>query len=179
MINKIYQKRIKTNEDGFTLIEMLVSMALFSIVIVVIMGSILTIVDVNRKSRSLTVVMNDLNFVLESITRTVKTGEILNETDGVLSEIEVEDQEGRIILYRWEDGAIERNVDGRGYISLTSNQIEITDADFILFDDSDNYQPRLLISVEGEVVITPKVRSAFKIQTSVAQRNLDDEDLFN
>lgn len=176
MFNKIFEKRIQKHEHGFTLVEMLVSMALFSIVIVVIMGSILTIVDVNRKSQSLTVVMNDLNFVLESITRTVKTGEIQDVSDGV---IRVTDQNGRDIRYRWneEEGTIERDVDDNGtnYISLTSDQIEITDADFVLFDNNDNYQPRLLIAVEGEVTITERIRSAFKIQTSVAQRNLDDD----
>jgi prepilin-type N-terminal cleavage/methylation domain-containing protein len=181
MFKNFFNKKIqKETEKGFTLIEMLVSLALFSIVIVVIMGSILTIVDVNRKSQSLTVVMNDLNFVLESITRTVKTGEI-QTGHGSRSEIEIIDQEGRVITYRFENGAIERKTEEGGeesdYISLTSEQIEITAASFDVFDDEYNFQPRILIFLDGEVAITERIRSAFRIQTTVSQRNLDDDHL--
>jgi prepilin-type N-terminal cleavage/methylation domain-containing protein len=175
------QKNIAKNQQGFTLVEMLVSIALFSIVIVVCMGSILTIVDVNRKSQSLSIVMNDLNFVLESMTRSIKTGEI---TDFSNDDITIIDQNGREIIYRFNNGKIERSIGTPAeYISLTSNQIEITQAGFYVFDNNinpstDNLQPRVLISLTGEVNITERVNSAFKIQTTVSQRNLDDNDLY-
>jgi prepilin-type N-terminal cleavage/methylation domain-containing protein len=170
------------NESGFTLIEMLVSIALFSIVIVVVMGSILTIVDVNRKSQSLTVVMNDLNFVLESVTRTIKTGSnLLGNTDG--DQITVTNQDEDRVVYKFEGGAIQRSVDSSVFIDLTSTQIEIIDAKFILFNadgiDPGSKQPRVLISIEGRVDISTDISSSFKIQTTVSQRNLDDIDLYD
>jgi prepilin-type N-terminal cleavage/methylation domain-containing protein len=176
ILNK--QKNKLKSESGFTLIEMMVSLSLFSIVIVVMMGSILTIVDVNRKSQSLSIVMNDLNFVLESITRTIKTGDGLSVDPGG-EWIEVINQENETITYRLYDGSIQRDVDNGGYIDLTSDQLVITDASFILFNVDNNRQPRLLISIEGEVTITEEINSAFKIQTTISQRNLDDDDLYN
>ena len=189
-MNLLKAQNNTNNESGFTLIEMLVSIALFSIVIVVVMGSILTIVDVNRKSQSLTVVMNDLNFVLESVTRTIKTGDSLTANNSG-DEVQVTNQDGNIVIYRFEDGAIKRKFDdittagddGDEFIDLTSDQIVITDAAFILFNadgtESGSKQPRLLITVEGQVDVSNDISSVFKIQTTVSQRNLDDQDLYD
>ena len=66
----------KTQQKGFTLIEMLDSVALFSVVLVVTLGSILTIMDSNKKARSLMSVMNNLNFSIDSMTRSIKAGKI-------------------------------------------------------------------------------------------------------
>lgn len=156
-------------DRGFTLVEMLTSVAIFSIVLVVIMGSIITVIDVNRKAQSLTIVMNDLNFVLESMTRTIKTGEVI--ADGP-SFITIENQDDEEITYTFSDGAIFRSVDDGDDISVTSSQIDIQEAEFNVFDGP-NQQPRVLILVAGEVQTSPDISSAFKIQTTVSQRNLD------
>jgi prepilin-type N-terminal cleavage/methylation domain-containing protein len=179
MINLKSQNNIET-QAGFTLVEMLVSVALFSIVIVVTMGSILTIIDVNRKSQTMMVVMNDLNFSLESFTRTVKTGqfEYVNEAR---TELAVINQVGSEVVYKIENEAIHRRVDPDPldgstpeFIKLTSDQIVITEGVFKVFNDSDNEQPRVLVALEGSVSISPRITSSFKIQTTVSQRNLDD-----
>ena len=59
---------------GFTLIEMMVAVSIFAIVVMISMTAILSIVDSNRKAQSLKSVMNNLNFALETMTRSIKTG---------------------------------------------------------------------------------------------------------
>jgi prepilin-type N-terminal cleavage/methylation domain-containing protein len=178
----------KNTEKGFTLIEMLVSVGLFSIVLLVVMGSILTIVDVNRKSQSLTVVMNDLNFVLEAMTRTIKTGELDSLDSRSYNPIGIVDQDGRIVQYAFEEtdnkGRIERTITIPGNppgdtISLTSSQMDIDKAEFTVFNDPNNLQPRVLVLLKGTVEVGPKISSDFMIQTTVSQRNLDNADLPN
>ncbi len=63
-----------TSNRGFTLIEMIVSLALFTVVAVVSIGALLKIMDANKKSISLKTVTNNINFALESMTREMRVG---------------------------------------------------------------------------------------------------------
>lgn len=62
----------KNNKKGFTLIEMIVSVFIFSIVMTVAAGSILSIMQSNKKAQSLKAVMNNMNLSLESIVKDIK-----------------------------------------------------------------------------------------------------------
>ncbi len=177
----------KTCNRGFTLIEMMVSISLFSIVLIVMMGSIITVIDVNRKSQTLANVMNDVNFALESINRTIVTGELkTGNTGSVTSEsIESIDQNDNNVKYSLGDDG------GRGFIlrtigtgasaesvALTSKEVDIKTLDFQVFDNDDNKQPRVLVLIEGEAKSAKEITSSFRIQTSIGQRNLDSQDLY-
>ncbi len=190
MFNKIPTKKSRISEKGFTLVEMMVSLTIFTIVLVVIMGSVITVVDVNRKARSLTVVMNDVNFSMESFTRSLRTGRLHPDylVRSVASEtytsIKVIDQSGHEVEYEFDAGdgesrgKIVRKIKKVGEshtedVSITSNQVDITKAEFTVFYGSDNKQPRIMILVEGIVFTSPTISSEFRIQTSISQRNLD------
>jgi prepilin-type N-terminal cleavage/methylation domain-containing protein len=184
--NKDYNET--KNEEGFTLVEMLVSVSLFAIVLVVILGSILTIIDVNRKSQSLTTVMNDLNFSLESLTRTIKTGSLsdVNDESAVYDALTITNQDDVEVTYSFEEtdidgetrGRIDRVVDGDTAISITSDEVDIDVAEFTVFnDDDDNKQTRVLILLKGVVRVSPRISSEFFIQTTVSQRNIDAVDI--
>lgn len=62
------------NKKGFTLIELMVSITIFSIVMLISVGALLSIIDANRKAQSLKSVMNNLNFALESMSRNIRVG---------------------------------------------------------------------------------------------------------
>ena len=59
---------------GFTLIEMLVSTAIFTVVMVIALGALLAMSESDRKAQTLKAVINNLNFSLDSISRAVRTG---------------------------------------------------------------------------------------------------------
>lgn len=62
------------NSPGFTLIEMVVSLGLFTIVLFISTSAFLSIVNADRKSRATRVAIDNLNLALEDVTRKVKTG---------------------------------------------------------------------------------------------------------
>ncbi len=66
--------KIKQKNKGFTLIEMIVSLGLFSVVIVVSVGALLTMINADRQLQSEQSVMSNLSFTLDSVTREVRTG---------------------------------------------------------------------------------------------------------
>lgn len=61
-------------KKGFTLIEALVSLGLFSIVVVAATGVILSIISSNKKNQAISSVVNNLNYSIESMVRDIKTG---------------------------------------------------------------------------------------------------------
>lgn len=66
--------RLGHGERGFTLVEMVVSIALFAIIMLVSVGALLALVDANRKARALESVMNNLNISLDSMIRAIRMG---------------------------------------------------------------------------------------------------------
>jgi prepilin-type N-terminal cleavage/methylation domain-containing protein len=59
---------------GFTLIEMLVSVALFSVVMVMALGALLSLSTADRKAEALKSAVDNLNFALDSMSRSIRTG---------------------------------------------------------------------------------------------------------
>lgn len=63
-----------TETRGFTLIEMVVSVALFAIVMTICVDVLLSLVNADRKAQALQDVMNNLNITLDSMVRSVREG---------------------------------------------------------------------------------------------------------
>lgn len=62
------------HNKGFTLIETLVSLALFSIVLVISGGVILSVINSNKQNQAIASVVSNLNYSLDSMIRDIKTG---------------------------------------------------------------------------------------------------------
>lgn len=192
--------KINSSKRGFTLVEMLVSVAIFSIVVMIALGAILTILDANRKARTLTEVMNNLNFSMEMITRSLKTGVEPDyvATDGgtiVVGAI-ILDEEGfkrEKTLYRHDvvNGLIERcatvvnSIDdyenaqcaSDDWMPITSDMVFIERFD-VLVTATENFndgvdQPRTQLFIKGTVQISDRISSDFSLQTTVSQRRLN------
>lgn len=65
---------LKKNTKAFTLIEVVIAVGLFSIVMMVALAIILSVVDNNKKVHSVNVVVDNLNFAIDSMVRDIKTG---------------------------------------------------------------------------------------------------------
>lgn len=67
-------KEHSIKQRGFTLVEMLVAVGLFSVVMLVSVSVILSIIGNNKKAQGINNVVNNLNFAIESMVRDMKTG---------------------------------------------------------------------------------------------------------
>lgn len=59
---------------GFTLVEMMVAIAVFSIVMVTAMSALLNVIDANSKARSIKTAINNISFALEGISKDMRVG---------------------------------------------------------------------------------------------------------
>jgi prepilin-type N-terminal cleavage/methylation domain-containing protein len=66
--------QFSTKQHGFTLIEMIVSLAIFGFVSTVAVGALLMLVATNEQLQKQQSIMTNLSFVLDSMTREIRTG---------------------------------------------------------------------------------------------------------
>ena len=186
LIQQKNKKKLKSNKTGFTLIELMVSVSIFSIVLVIAMGAILTVLDANRKARTLTEVMNNLNFSMESITRSIKTGVepglTIEDGEPVLAvtaiNLESDSFNRELIEYQRREtgdgrGYLQRRVSGGLWFPITSDLLDVRKFTVFVPLINDFDQPRTQISIQGDVRINNKISSSFIIQTTISQRKLN------
>lgn len=63
-----------TASSGFTLIEIMVAVSIFTIVMVISIGAVLAMVSANKRSQAYSTVITNLNFTLEGMIRDIRTG---------------------------------------------------------------------------------------------------------
>ncbi len=169
---------------GFTLIELLVSMTLFSLVMTVSIGSLLTIVDANRKAQNIQTVVDNVAFGLDSITRNIRTGyeyfcpadnDPKPESNPVRPEtldcstaksgFEFTTSDGlHRVAYKHENTAdykgIIRKIDNGGWVRLTAPEAVITEVSFFVTGSSP-------LSAPGADKVQPTVTIVVKGQAGV------------
>ncbi|MCR4274957.1 MAG: type II secretion system GspH family protein [Candidatus Campbellbacteria bacterium] len=174
---------------GFTLVEMIVALFIFSIVMIVAATAVISMLDANRKAQATKTVMNNLNFSLDAMTRAIRVGggyscsatpgdaladcasgsEIFsfNDTDSA-PVVPVTYKLATTVEGR---GQIMRDREGGGFLPVTSPDVNVTTLKFYL--ENDGGQPRVLIIMRGTAGKTPRTEVAFNLQTLITQRFLE------
>lgn len=172
----------KKKNTGFTFIEMVIAIAVFSIVVVIGTGSLLNAYKVHKKTQDLRSIMDNLNFIMEDISKTARTG-TKYQCDGGTdcsygSELKFKDQYLNDITYKIEGEYISK-LSGANFVVLndpsqikisSESHFEVTGADPVSFPDL--HQPLLTIFLSGTIISNGDT-TPFTLQTSVSQRELD------
>lgn len=66
--------KVSSKQTGFTLIEMIVALAVFSFVITIAVGALLMLMSASKRLQGEQSVMTNLSFALDSMTREIRTG---------------------------------------------------------------------------------------------------------
>ena len=192
---------IKNSQKGFSLIELLVATAIFTIVMTVAVGSLITMIDANRKAQALKSVMNNLNFALEGMVRSARVGSTYHcENDmspsgvdspsdcssgGVLFAFEAyggnRSDPSDQIIYRFNSGnnQLERSTNGGAdFIAVTAPEVTIENMRFYVIGavpltGGDDRQPRVVITIRGRAGQTEKTETTFELQGMASQRVFD------
>ncbi|MDO8520572.1 MAG: hypothetical protein Q7S52_00470 [bacterium] len=182
---------------GFTLIEMIVSIGVFLVGFLIILGALVSINDAARKARAMRIVMDNLSAAIDSMSRTIRVGSDFNCGCGVpittpqdcpMSDdlgngggtcLAFEGQHGTTavddqIVYRLSGGRIERSIDSGGmrglpYLPLTAPELTISSFKFFVHGTPVNEdQPVVTLLIRGSALTTRRSITTFSIQTTVA-----------
>lgn len=164
---------------GFTLIEMMVAVAIFTALVAA--GSSVFVASIKSQRQSLATqeVLDQTSYLVEHMSRALRMAkkDMAGTCTGTVRLNYIfEDQCIKFVNYNDEcqqfclDGTRIKNEDG---VYLTSDSLQITDFSVDISGEyqppADNLQPRVTVSlgVEGQE------ESGIRIQTTVSQRNLD------
>lgn len=143
-------RHIHINSEGFTLVELMVSLSIFSIVMVISVGTLLIMIDINAKAQAVYSSTSNLSFALDSMTREIRTGyhyycyatdinatvnvpsitTTNNCTNGNLISI-IREKDAKQLVYRLHGTAIEQNLKNTstgvetGWQQITSDEVSI------------------------------------------------------
>lgn len=80
-------------EEGFTLIEVMISIGLFSVIMIVGITAILGVNNTYRKSRTMRSAIDNLSFIMEDMARNIRLGSLYRclDGDGDISPTTIED----------------------------------------------------------------------------------------
>lgn len=188
----------KISQAGFTLVELMVSLSLFVIVVLAAVSSLYTVNNSARKVTAMRTVLDNLNFAMESMSRTIRTGtEVVcggSENNFGTNNCSFSGNIGADrLMVKSTLGAFENveyrynNVNGKGriekciqdasgncvdWLALTAPEIDVKNLQFFVdgADPTDEKQPSVIIFVEGIASTTTDVTAPFSIQTYLSQR---------
>lgn len=199
----IFKKQLKSskNQSGFTLVELMVSLMLFTIVVLAAVGSLYAVNNASRKTQAMRSVIDNLNFAVESMSRTIRTANSVVcggysisgsvdancpfENQNPSSKLLVDSTLGGDLLVEYQlgtnsdgTGTIQKRVQEGGiwtnWISVTAPEIDVKELDFYVSgaDTTDNTQPNVMMFVRG-VAVTSEETQPFVIQTYLSQRAVE------
>lgn len=74
LIKNLFLQKHLQSKRGFSLVEMMVAMSLFSVVSIIVLGSILVLINGNRQNQIEQNTMSSLTMVLDTMSRDIRTG---------------------------------------------------------------------------------------------------------
>jgi prepilin-type N-terminal cleavage/methylation domain-containing protein len=188
MNNKM--NKIKNNQ-GFSLIELMVATSIFVVIMLSAMGALFSLLDGSKNSRALRISMDNINFAMESMTRSLRMGYDYHCTDSsnlsfIMQSLEsVEDcnagndaiaflpKRGDFVKfgYKLEEDSLFKCEGPNSCFSMVSPDVKVTDLKFYVFGSEDpEKQPGVYIIIKGQVKVKDD-NIPFSLQTMVSARN--------
>lgn len=183
------------NNNGFTLIELMVSISIFSIIMLTAIGSFLVTVNLAKNARALRFAMDNVNFAMESMTRSIRMGTnyycaissgpvYMDENLGVQDcpgggtfIAFIPQKTNSYVAYKQTEVSsgfwtLEKCDSSGVCVPTVSSDVNVKKINFIVkgSDFNDEIQPSVHIIMQGDVMVKGEPVS-FTIQTMASQRN--------
>ncbi|MBI4121237.1 MAG: hypothetical protein HY457_03210 [Parcubacteria group bacterium] len=190
-----YQSPKRGKHAGFTVLEMIVALGLFTVVVTVAVGALTALGTASGKAQSARIVMDNLNFSVENIARSMRVGTAYHCGSGgtALSDpqdcptsgerfIAFLDSQSRTVAFRLNEseGRIEKSTNCSGalcsdWLGITDPALTITEFRFFVTgaEAGDGIQPKALLVIAGIAGKKDIEETTFNLQTLITQRLLD------
>ncbi|MEA3292914.1 MAG: prepilin-type N-terminal cleavage/methylation domain-containing protein [Patescibacteria group bacterium] len=191
-IKHILNNSFSKKSNGFSLVEVLVTLFVFSLIITITMGIFVSVLKMQKRAQSAIKISNEASYAMEYMSRAIRMaqydengncGANLNYEktsdgikfkgyDGKCRQFSCELDSGGTNVYR-----LKEIIDNGGVLQenyLTSSELNIVSFNVgpeYGWNPTDDIQPRITISLEIKGIT--KNPAELKIQTTLSQRNID------
>ncbi|MBI2023791.1 type II secretion system protein [Candidatus Giovannonibacteria bacterium] len=188
---------------GFTLLEILISLGVFSIAVFIILTVLFSVSDAQKKTIAVQNAQDNLRYAFEAMTKEIRTGKVFHcGTGGSLtspqncaypngeSSFTFRNSAGQVVTYQVISNQLVKSSNGTIPCDPDPNDVtdcqKITAIDLVLIDKmvfyadgtlgSDSAQSRVTIVLDGEVQDPRNIGTAkINLQTTVSKRGLIDQ----
>ena len=163
---------------GFTLVETLVTVFVFSMIVVIIGGVFVSSLDLQRRALNIQLVEENSNFLLEAMAKEIRVSTIgsLNSDCPTLpaTVLDITHPVNGSIRYSLSGTTVQRTVNG-AVTTISSNAVEFTRLQFCISGTgaTDQKQPRVTV-LAGIRSTNAKQQAAIDIQTTLSARFLQE-----
>lgn len=195
MINN-YKIKDVNKKNGFTLVELMVSMSIFMIVVLMALGALLVISNNAKKASAIQQSMDNVNFAMESMTRALRTGTnyycissggvtfpsstVTSDcVNGVAIVFTPQEESRQNTAYFFDSSAhsLRKCTTDAGCIDITSSNVYVENVSFFVSGTQlpsvgEYDQPGVYIVMKGRVT-SGKETAEFAIQTMASQRSTE------
>lgn len=177
----------KKFNNGFTLIELMVATSLFLVIMISAMSALFMLLGESKNSRALRFAMDNVNFAMDSMTRSIRMGTNYScgdfSTSNVISASSC--HEGNTLFsfvpqgdtlsrvgYKLEGSMVKRyDTDNQSGVPVVSPDVKINELRFFVRGSGGTTsQPSVYIIMKGAVIVKG-VPVSFAVQTMASQRN--------
>ena len=174
---------------GFTLMEMVVAVALFLIAVTICIGIFMSALKANGKIIAMQDVENEVRYIIEVISKEVRLGTIAydyyeDNFENPVSILAIRDNAGNVSFFGLKgdgvsDGIVQVSLTGgETWSDLNTDSIRVDSFDFYLIPDYDPFsqtsediqQPMVLLYLDGRYDKDGTMDGQIKIQTAVVSR---------
>jgi len=186
----------RTAQQGFTLVEMLVAVTVFTIVMFISIGTLLTLTQSSSIALTSQSVTSNLSFAADRISRNLRTGYYYHcataagiasslPEDGETNDCEngqnaivfTDGESGNRIGFRYNEseGSVERKIESGEWLRINSADVTMTDVAFIVSGtgEGDGVQPSVTVMLEAEPTAEMDAKPTYYIQTTVTSFSQD------
>lgn len=163
--------------EGFTIIELLVSMGIFLVLMSIVSSGFISSLRTQKELTGLISINDSANLTLEQMMREFRTGYHFNKT--FENEIEFVSAENKIVSYKFAGGAIERGETNelavKTYRKITADNVNIKNFSIELSGGGvgDGYQPRITIAISIVGISKYLQNVPVNVQMTISPRTLD------
>jgi prepilin-type N-terminal cleavage/methylation domain-containing protein len=182
------------NKRGFTLLEMLIAIGLFTISIFICFGALVGLFDSNKKSQTIFSAMTNLNYSIESMIRDIRFSQVYHCDTMAGTVTTARDcgvpgaasfaatlPNGNYFTYTLSGGQIMKSVNGGSSLPVTGTDVTITNLKFYVAGSApassgsagSNVQPYVVVVIKGYSGSKPSSQTNFDIETLVSQQQID------
>jgi len=176
---------ISSRVRGYTLIELIVSVAIFSIIMLLATSAYLSLINYSRYARAESILMTNLAYAVDEMSRSIRTGTLYQcngggDCSGGTS-FTFRDDTNTTITYVKDGGALIRCVNHSVGCSASTGTA-VTDPAITLSSllfyvrgtgAGDSNQPTVLMTLKGQAAVQQSAPVSFSFQTSATERLID------
>ncbi len=180
---KKHPRHNQVRVSGFTLVEVIVAVGLFTIISTISVAALLSAIDANRKARQVQAVTDNLSLMLEDMARSIRTGE--NIDCGALggpkncpapagaSAINFDSDDHGAVRYDLSGGRIRKEwtqPTSHGPVPVSDPRFAATGLAFFVYNTPGTSDgPYVVIHIKGSIQ-AGAVQTGVDLQTTVAKR---------